>query len=81
MSNTRHTPGPWAVVAACDVPRDLRLLTVCASEPNAHLLAAAPDLLAACEYLYGQCLKPDPPDMAIDRFEEIRQLIAEAKGA
>ena len=56
MSETKHTPGPWAVVAGYKVPREMSLVTVCTSESDARLIAAAPDLLAACESV---CAKPD----------------------
>lgn len=54
----RHTPGPWRVGSGCVVGSDDRM--ICGSalsrtgdeqNANAHLIAAAPDMLRACESL------------------------------
>ncbi len=47
MSNTQHTPGPWAVISQSDLPDYLGILHVDSSEANARIIAAAPELLAA----------------------------------
>ena len=60
MTQTAHTPGPWVIGNACAsqvfVPCGGALQNVCAPGrtdaercANARLIAAAPDLLAACE--------------------------------
>ena len=60
----KHTPGPWLVYDKeivdgiwIDCDHDEHILNICKIEgcapdlmrANAHLIAAAPDLLAACE--------------------------------
>lgn len=58
--NTKHTPGPWATsrdaVPAGHIQITIyaeasgeRVATAFLAEENADLIAAAPDLLAACE--------------------------------
>ncbi len=59
MSKSEHTPGPWAAETGYVMARHGDLTTfvadcgrnaeVCAA--NARLIAAAPDLLAACKLL------------------------------
>lgn len=60
MTTTKHTPGPWCVeheteIIAAEGQRiaeaDTRSINFTGGEANAnaHLIAAAPDLLAACE--------------------------------
>lgn len=53
---TRHTPGPWKIGAlesgqAAVDGADGSEVTGFISIPDAHLIAAAPDLLAACDRL------------------------------
>jgi hypothetical protein len=94
MPEAKHTPGPWflfgnpahcvggphpqndtAGVAMCG----MRLRTPEEGEANARLIAAAPDLLAACEEFeaYHQ-------HGSLDQFpalcSQIRAAIAKAKG-
>ena len=52
MTNATHTPGPWAVSQPSgnyiDAPTGgIAALTYGASKADAHLIAAAPDLLQA----------------------------------
>ena len=67
MSESKHTPGPWRAygfmitggdfrqVAECNMPVGTpgreEDATVDEDQANARLIAAAPDLLAACEML------------------------------
>lgn len=67
MSESKHTPGPWKAygfmitggdfrqVADCNMPVGTpgreEDATVDEDQANARLIAAAPDLLAACEML------------------------------
>ena len=59
-STQAHTPGPWRVgnpllgageypVFADEAPAGLKMPAMADTPANAHLIAAAPDLLAACE--------------------------------
>jgi hypothetical protein len=63
VSNSKHTPGPWAVVGAIPthhsdieaVSHDGYPITVAKSvsdKGNARLIAAAPDLLAALKKIW-----------------------------
>ena len=57
MEKTKHTPGPWTIRDNQDVMADEegRLIAQCHAGyreergANARLIAAAPDLLAACQ--------------------------------
>lgn len=59
---TKHTPGPWTVADVCEVVVCATGRTLCdvysspatgdeQADNDARLIAAAPDLLAACEAL------------------------------
>jgi len=91
-SRTHPTPGPWNIIdrpvsgAIQIVPSGtgLRIATVtnCDNEnDNARLIAAAPDLLAACKALLTHLLDPkgdrEIREMAID---DARAAIAKAQG-
>ena len=82
MSEGKHTPGPWKVVAAAPSPRGGTGTIYCLNHPtserlvhNARLIAAAPDMLAALESLLNVDGKWDA--MAVDYAHAI---IAKAKG-
>lgn len=60
MKNAKHTPGPWTIEGEDPrqigkVIRDANGNDICelASAKNVHLIASAPDLMAAAEW----CLK------------------------
>ena len=67
MSNAKHTPGPWEIeydYAICMgdqvVSRAIAPDTATTEEANANsvLIAAAPDLLAACEAAANELAAP-----------------------
>ena len=97
-----HTPGPWFVNDDCieaggpEGPRDVTLAVVqghphnAARAANARLIAAAPDLLAACEAVANDCERIlDGDDFSgmsdADLFraflDTLRPVIAKAEGA
>ncbi|MCK4624042.1 MAG: hypothetical protein KAV00_01940 [Phycisphaerae bacterium] len=54
-----HTPGPWAVIANAELPSRMHIIHVAGGdegEANAHLIAAAPDLLETLEWLLANDL-------------------------
>lgn len=94
---TKHTPGPWAVdddgdVCISDLERliaavDRRNVTLRKDEAaaNAALIAAAPDLLAACEALAEAQQRADAGEhvgfgLYVDAVDAARAAIAKAKG-
>jgi hypothetical protein len=94
-SRTEHTPGPWAWDHARYKMRgDGDCLVLSGgplvgkkSEANAHLIAAAPDLLAACEkvYLELDSLTGGEPDHPLSNYvgnwkAELRAAVTRAKG-
>lgn len=101
------TPGEWATSPDAVLPghvqitvyaetggRGTRVATVFESEANAAVIAAAPDLLAACEFvlshlydpekpdvqqkLYSDCLAPTDDDKTVRTW--LREIIAKAGG-
>lgn len=84
-----HTPGPWRTEGGCLSHRveiwtntgwqvgtwDDETHNICS---NARLIAAAPDLLAACEALVDAC--DNGSRSAIECAEIARAAIAKAKG-
>lgn len=94
---TRHTPGPWAVErddngrAASIGHGHILIASMCGPNPvsNAALIAAAPDLLAACERLSDWDRTIDPDNVAsrgdqqklVNAIFMARAAIAKAKGA
>lgn len=91
MSETKHTPGPWAVIAdgptrvvATDTSRPWRIAVVDSPsdadpdvDANARLIAAAPELLAALEEVTSTCLDAGFHGSDLARS---RAAIAKAKG-
>jgi hypothetical protein len=83
-----HTPGPWYVNDRCieaagpEGPRDVTVAVVHAPEDqrdaNARLIAAAPELLAACEELL--IYLSDWDDDESETCVRARAAIAKAEG-
>ena len=88
---TKHTPGPWhwsrdTMENRCDITLDSEatgysILYCCKKprEPNARLIAAAPELLEALEYI-GRFIDPTAKD-AETMVKHARIAIAKATGA
>jgi len=86
---TGHTPGPWYslsgnVIANTVGPEwadDKHFVAHC-NPNNAHLIAAAPDLLQALEQILGwQKLRRGLGEIPIERIEQIAEAaIGKAKG-
>ena len=91
---SEHTPGPWEFKPAREDYRRVlspdinaggnwHVAIVQSSNADARLIAAAPDLLAACEYALDAMSGPDGPEptmaekMAMDR---LRAAIEKARG-
>ena len=88
---SKHTPGPWSVTKtweaelSCIAEVGAYYITVPASRHNwasgeveladARLIAAAPDLLAACVQAYGDVIEGNPIDI-----EKLNRAIAKAEG-
>lgn len=90
--NEKHTPGPWMrtpddanpgywFIGTADDPHAVVGLDGEMSEPDARLIAAAPDLLEALEgvepYLEED---PDYTDDYNERVRAVRAAIAKARG-
>lgn len=91
-NETKHTPGPWEfeptghgpghIAADCEGAIRDGVATVWGRtsedtfDANARLIAAAPDLLAACKGLIENIDNPDWSDI-----DKIRAAIARAEGA
>ncbi len=94
-----HTPGPWRIqkrttrgefvtethIVSADQSH-IALVAPCAIEANAHLIAAAPEMLAVLEQIVGQ-EKPnrcgyDAASVALDDAwrERARAVLVKAKG-
>lgn len=93
VNTESHTPGPWkatnsaciwAVFATTRPLGDSRLCDFGSddeSKANAHLIAAAPDLLEAMERLL-RCLSwiQHPTGLTLDAMEQAKATVAKAKG-
>ncbi len=84
---TQHTPGPWELsrdavpdwhtqITVYTEATGTRVATVFEREANAHLIAAAPELLAACEAALD---RDDVADCELG--DMLRAAIAKAKGS
>lgn len=96
---TKHTPGPWHLSAAKDCIWHQDHGRICTPpnhaqvwnwEPNARLIAAAPELLEALEDLEQQgwfkhivslCKKETSDSSLFDSVTKARAAIAKARGA
>lgn len=87
MTDATHTPGPWAVsqpsgnyIAA--PTGGIAALTYGASKADAHLIAAAPDLLAALEHV-DNYLAPQGDEEDVYNYIRaiIKGAISKAQGA
>ncbi len=90
-ANQKHTPGPWEVHELADGPsKTIGPLGVFVAQTiggndtaNARLIAAAPDLLAACKETLQCCdaINQDDADLLpSDTISQIEAAIAKAEG-
>ncbi len=99
MTEHKHTPGPWVLSTSADDECEVEVVapnsgweTVSpapiSSEANAHLIAAAPEMLDALESAeqfiqngieLGYIAQPDPIDSASQTLPKIKKAIAKAK--
>jgi len=100
MSETKHTKGPWSQygIAITANRKDVCWMGVPAQYPgdsarmckndkaNAHLIAAAPDLLAACERQLANIERwletgvPAGPEESKAIYEQMKKAAEKAKG-
>jgi hypothetical protein len=86
MTHATHTPGPWNVSQPSgnyiQAPTGgIAALTYGASKADAHLIAAAPDMLAALEALLDDALALGLADSHLSGSAiEARTAITKAKG-
>ena len=90
---TSHTPGPWNTQPDAVPPGHVqitvyadadgsRVATVFQEKANAHLIAAAPDLLAALEYaLEFLTANDDGEEDVVNRIASAKAAIAKAKNS
>ena len=93
-TKTEHTPGPWRIWLDMDPKQPVEIVgmesdfiaTVAMentqARANAHLIAAAPELLAACEFAELVFRKPADtnPEAEIKALGQLRAAIAKARG-
>lgn len=85
MTDT-HTPGPWTVSKPSGnyidggKGRSIAALMYCATPADAHLMAAAPDMLAALEMVHRvlSCENVHSP-LVESELRDIESIIARAK--
>lgn len=90
MSDAKHTPAPWSdsgnepdywpITDAngyliANVWRDTE-----SGKSNARLIAAAPDLLAACEAALDVITRYEPQPERLEIWGQLKDTIAKAKG-
>ena len=87
--SAQHTPGPWKTVS---VYADFEVRTAedalvavvtpvrCESTENARLIAAAPDLLAACKAMLACCYDLERNDETLSAVKTTMYAIAKATG-
>lgn len=89
MTQSKHTPGPWSynvdqIRKTKQTKNGLHSEIIASNvrnRHNAHLIAAAPELLGALEDLYDLALRyaPIAEHGKGSRFEQARNAIAKAK--
>lgn len=91
---TEHTPGPWVAICPAEGwdgwwveaagEQHIAEVTGYQSDPvrraNAHLIAAAPDLLAACEAALEAIRGDADIDWMLNVERQLRTAIAKARG-
>lgn len=89
---TKHTPGPWTIVdykltqeilIAGDTGDEIAIIDYSfrpEAHDDAHLIAAAPDLLAACEAVVLHMRRPLNIEETIRVGALLRAAIAKARG-
>ena len=87
--SAKHTPGPWRHLDQGQVVNDTNTMIAFATNhggdeagiANALLIAAAPDLLAACEIALANCSGRPPNEQELRAVVQATQTaIAKAKG-
>lgn len=93
----KHTPGPWFINGPFDHDNDLFIRTSIDGEnfdianlscdetedtkANASLIAAAPDLLAALEFIVNDLIAPgEDAHLSVDGYNKACAAIKKAKG-
>lgn len=83
----QHTPGPWKAdkwatgwtVSAPDSHYSVCHLEGCNNaDANARLIAAAPELLAACKMVVERVLESD--QVTLEELDQVKAAIAKAEG-
>jgi hypothetical protein len=91
---TEHTPGPWRIGRGTSIVADApapgiggsdeveyyggHLICESVNEPNARLIAAAPDLLLACQAAYDAMMQYDFGTLTL--APQLKAAIAKARG-
>jgi len=84
MTDNQHTPGPWRAKGHCIETEEYSFNWVASVqtsnvpewEANARLIAAAPDLLEACQRALAEAVADDQDEW----FANMRAAIAKATG-
>lgn len=82
MTQAQHTPAPWVIsgntlLHVTGEPANIHIATITECRPSdARLIAAAPDLLAACESAQDAICFEDFPGI----YNKLRVAINKAKG-
>ncbi len=76
-SVAKGTAHPWRIEAPSNVPELPCCIVDVSYRPNAHLIAAAPELLEALELILGTTCREL---FAIESLEKVYAAIAKAKG-
>lgn len=90
MSNQQHTPGPWKLNGSIVTTENGTPIASAQyygihgskeCDDNALLIAAAPELLEACQSLVNWCDKNKPAGEALFFVTQARAAIAKATGS